>query len=433
MRLFRKMAALVGAVCLVVGALAAPAAAASNSVIYNNVPSPQPGNLPSQAFEATSTSEFGGQVKFAGTARYNPKVTVLMSSWGCENGSWFAGTCTTTPGTSFTEPITLNVYNVGGGNAVGSLVKQTTKTFTIPFRPSADVTHCTGGKWYDGTTCFNGLVTPITFDLTGVTLPDTAIVTLAYNTSHYGYTPIGQATPCFSTTAGCGYDSLNVALVAPPTVGTATLPNDAYINSKWGGAYCDNGAGGTGALRLDAGCWTGYQPAIKVEASTPSKADCKKNGWKAFTNPSFGSQGACEKWFDAKAEGQLQMGNPSQRIKFYVSNVTKTGHDRDDDRKNTVEYWNYDYPGGLHYSAAVTCVNANPATKEVRFMFQIPDGHPGLSGLYVVAYAKEVKKGADLYGHAATADLATATAWCRTGVGFTPTMYPVTHGKVDVE
>jgi hypothetical protein len=30
--------------------------------------------------------------------------------------------------------------------------------------------------------------------------------------------------------------------------------------------YCDGGTGGTGTFRLDAGCWTGYQPAFQVKA-----------------------------------------------------------------------------------------------------------------------------------------------------------------------
>src|ERR1700733_4439350 len=58
-------------------------ASAAPSVIYNNIPSPIPGNVPSEAFQATQTSEFGGQVQFSGTNRYNPLVNVLMSSWGC--------------------------------------------------------------------------------------------------------------------------------------------------------------------------------------------------------------------------------------------------------------------------------------------------------------------------------------------------------------
>ncbi|MBI2356982.1 hypothetical protein HYV12_02965 [Candidatus Dojkabacteria bacterium] len=43
---------------------------------------------------------------------------------------------------------------------------------------------------------------------------------------------------------------------------------DAYLNSTWGGAYCDSNLG-TGTFRLDAGCWGGYLPAFRVEAEEP--------------------------------------------------------------------------------------------------------------------------------------------------------------------
>ena len=161
------------------------------------------------------------------------------------------------------------------------------------------------------------------------------------------------------------------------------------------------------------------------------KADCKDGGWKQFSNPSFKNQGQCIDWVQATASGNLKMSGPSQAIKFEVANNNDRSHDRD---KNTVEYWNYDYPGVLHYTAAVTCTYVNPQTNEARFMFQIPAGHGSLSGLYVVAYVKEVnqKHMPDLYGHEATADLATATQWCQTGTGFAPTMYPVTKGNVEI-
>ncbi len=38
-----------------------------------------------------------------------------------------------------------------------------------------------------------------------------------------------------------------------------------------------------------------------------------------------------------------------------------------------------------------------------------------------------------LYGHAATADLTTATQWCQTGTGFAPGMYTVKSGKLYVK
>lgn len=170
---------------------------------------------------------------------------------------------------------------------------------------------------------------------------------------------------------------------------------------------------------------------------TPSAKDgCFKDGWMQFTTRAFKNQGQCVRWVEAKAEGHLWMSGPSQQIRFHVANVTGSHHDHDDRGKmNTVEYWNYDYPGILHYNAAVTCASVSPLTDEARFMFQIPDGHPGLSGLYVVAYVKEMhgEHNPDLYGHAATSDLATATQWCRTGIGFAPSMYPVVKGNVEVE
>lgn len=298
MSVFKKLVTIFSTAGLLVALASVPTSAAT-STIYNNIPTPQPGNLPSQAFEATSTSEFGGQVMFAGTARQNPKVTVLMSSWGCESGHWYSGNCVTTPGSTFSEPITLNIYNVNPDNSPGTLVKSMTSTFSIPYRPSASTT-CGDGRWYDGTSCFNGFATPVSFDLTSTTLPDKAIISVAYNTSHYGYAPIGEATSCYVSSAGCGYDSLNVALTSPPTVGTDPLPNDAYINSSWSGAYC-NGTAGT--FRLDTGCWTGYQPSIKVEVSIPSKEDCKNDGWKSMTNPGpFKNQGDCVSYFATKGK-----------------------------------------------------------------------------------------------------------------------------------
>lgn len=193
-----------------------------------------------------------------------------MSSWGCQSGSWFAATCVTTPGSGFTLPITLNIYSVGAANAVGSLLATKTQSFFIPYRPSSNPVHCTGGRWWNGTTCFNGYATPITFGFTGVAVPANVIVSVAYNTSHYGYAPKGQSTACYTSSGGCGYDSLNIGLISTaPTTGSDPTPNAAYQLSPYGSQYCDNGAGGTGTFRLDDGCWAPYQPAFKITAGRP--------------------------------------------------------------------------------------------------------------------------------------------------------------------
>jgi len=122
------------------------------------------------------------------------------------------------------------------------------------------------------------------------------------------------------------------------------------------------------------------------------------------------------------ANGEIQMLNPHQKIHFNIQTTN-------------VEYWNYDYPGGLNYTSTITCSWVDVPNQQARFMFQIPAGHPGLSGLYVVAYIKIVDSPTKqyLYGHAATSDLATATQWCQTGTGFSPAMYPVKSGVLYVK
>jgi hypothetical protein len=127
------------------------------------------------------------------------------------------------------------------------------------------------------------------------------------------------------------------------------------------------------------------------------------------------------------ANGEITMSGPSQKIKF------DTGREY-----QTVEYWNYTYPEGagtLHYTAHISCSNVNTNTKEARFMFQIPAGHPGLSGLYVEAYVKINNTNTKnyTYGHTATSDLATATAWCDPGNTAVPPTYHVDKGVLYVK
>src|ERR1700683_3424301 len=82
------VARLVMATLALMGALAiAGAASAGSEVIYSNAASPLPGNVVSEAFEATQTGQFGGAVEFAGTARKATSGAGVMSSWGGQRGS----------------------------------------------------------------------------------------------------------------------------------------------------------------------------------------------------------------------------------------------------------------------------------------------------------------------------------------------------------
>jgi hypothetical protein len=244
-------------------------------VIYDSTVQPLPGNLNSVGAEAYSFTELGDEVTFAKMSRVLDKVTVTMSSWGCQQGHWYSNNCVTEPGATFSVPITFTFYHAptGSGYTAGTQIASKTQTFDIPYRPSTSA-HCSGGRWWNGTTCFNGLAVNITFDFTPLhpVLPNTVVFGIAYNTSHYGPHPMGESLPCYTSSGGCPYDSLNIALAPTVTVGSKPHPNTLYQNAVYPGDYCDNGAHGVGTLRLDSpgnACWAGYIPAVRIVATTP--------------------------------------------------------------------------------------------------------------------------------------------------------------------
>jgi hypothetical protein len=254
-------------------AVSAGAASAASEPVYNNIPSPLPGNLPSLGFEANQTSEFGGQVGFEGTARKNPTIKVTMSSWGCVTGHWYEGNCGTPAGTKFEWPLTISIYEVGPENSVGSLIARASKTYKMPYRPSANFAKCNGadaGKWYSTASkaCFNGKAFNISIGLKVAKLPENVIIGVAFNTSEYGAEPQGTA-PCSGSSGGCPYDSLNMAVreagEGGPSLGSDPASADAYINSTTAGNYCEN-PGGVGTFALSKNCWTEEQPAFEVKA-----------------------------------------------------------------------------------------------------------------------------------------------------------------------
>jgi hypothetical protein len=242
-----------------VSAMAAGTAGAAE-VVYNNIESsPVAPAVVSLGFEATSTSQFGGAVEFGATARRNPSVTVVMDSWACEVGHWSKYTCKTEPGKTYAMPITISINAVGPGNTVGALIATGTKTYKLPYRPSANLTKCTGshlGAWFSKGECWSSKAAKITMPFKG-TLPSQAIITVAYNTSDYGAVPYGHSNPCNSTEAGCFYDSLNVGVQegfehpagTAPSPGAYPLPTEAFVNGSVEGG------------------WEGFQPLFEVKAA----------------------------------------------------------------------------------------------------------------------------------------------------------------------
>lgn len=249
-----------------------------SQTIYNSTVSPLPGNLPSLGVEAYSFNQLGDGIKFIGTSSYKVRsVTVTMSSWACETGSWDKANCVTTPGAKFSVPITLKVYDVSGAPTL----LDETETFQIPYRPSTDTVNCTGGRWFDGKTCFNGLATNITFEFPiPLTLPNSVVFGISYNSDNSGPAPLhGTGSPT---------DSLNIALAPSVAPGKQIVTGGLYWDTRYAGFTCNPETWASGVFALDSTCWGGLIPAIKFVGSATDA--CKDGVWET---QGFKNQGDC--------------------------------------------------------------------------------------------------------------------------------------------
>ncbi|MDB5180085.1 MAG: hypothetical protein JWN12_717 [Candidatus Saccharibacteria bacterium] len=231
--------------------------AVTSSYVYRGIPATQSANYPSLGYEATSTKEFGDRLTLAGSGRHLDTVTVSLSSWACQTGTWSTNDCVSAVGATFAHPVTVNLYAVNPDGTVDTLITTKTQTVNALYRPSADPTHCSGtdlGKWYDAATatCNNGKAFNVDFDFTAnaAVLPTDVIATVAYDTSTFGVHPIGSTGP---------YDSLNVSL---PTSGPSTGTDYNTDTMYWDTTY----PGYSGGLISDAG-WSPNHLAINIKAS----------------------------------------------------------------------------------------------------------------------------------------------------------------------
>jgi hypothetical protein len=191
---------------------------AQETTVYNSIPNPLPGNVKSEGLEADGLAELGDALSLTGPVGALHQVTVVLSSWACQSGGVYAGNCASNPGATFNQSVTMNIYAVGdpGTLTPGTPLATLTDTFSIPYRPTAATpAQCNGDvtAWYNSKDqkCYHGIAAPITFNFTNqhIALPQQVIVTVAYNTTHYGPHPIGESAACFKT--GCPYDSLNIS------------------------------------------------------------------------------------------------------------------------------------------------------------------------------------------------------------------------------
>jgi hypothetical protein len=240
---------------------------APSFAIYDSNPHPLPGNVASQGFECCSTSQFGDEIKFTGTARTLKSATVTMSSWAIHSVySGFPGDAA-----GWNQPLTLKLYAVGPGDTLGTVLLTRTQLFHIPWRPEPDSVQCPtrtitsyadpptnsipiygyGYKYQStpgapDTNCFNGKANQVVFDLKTlhVTVPDNVIWEVSFNTQTVGSPPIGAKGP---------YNSLNVgAQGLGASIGTDLDLDTVFIN---------------GAAVTNASVWHGYTPEIAFTAN----------------------------------------------------------------------------------------------------------------------------------------------------------------------
>lgn len=288
----KKFATVVGVISFIFVLYSVPAhAQATGTAVFDSIPNPLPGNVPSQGYQCCGTSEIGDLVQLeADTPRRAGYGTVSMSSWALHSSYPLM------PSAGYTHPITLAIYANAASAASHLPMASVTQTFTIPWRPEADPT-CSGTAWrYSPTQCFNGYAFNITFDLRALNLdlPEQFVFGVAFNTNTWGYNPLGVGGP---------YESLNVGLAnvngvgVPPSVGIDVDPDVVFWNTVHASWYSDGGTGGSGILRPDTN-WLGFEPAVRFTtfAMPTATNDCKNGAWENLVRSDFSlfkNQGAC--------------------------------------------------------------------------------------------------------------------------------------------
>jgi hypothetical protein len=266
-------------------------ATAQSRIVYSSVPNPLPGNVASEGPEAYAFSELGDGVALTTSTGFLQQISFVMSSWACQSGNWYSNNCVSNPGASFSQPLTVSVYSVddsGPVPLVGSLLGFVTDTYNISYRPSSTPSLCNGdgSTWYSkkDKACYHGIAVELMANFTNqhITVPANGkiIVTVAFNTTHYGYSPIGESAPCYHTSAGCPYDSLNISTDTTDGnfqfIGGPLDPNGIFVNYTLPNNSC-TGTIQTGVLVDDTapGCWAGYHPEFEIKANTKANQQSK--------------------------------------------------------------------------------------------------------------------------------------------------------------
>lgn len=194
-------------------------------VVFGNIPSPgQTGydtSYYSHGFEAQGTAELGNVVGLAGTARKLDTVTITMvtyakaSEWSSmyanNNAGWY-------------HSIMLTVYKA---DASEILATQTISALIPWSQPALGQTGMAFNVGFD-------------FSSENITLPNSVLVSVAYNTQHNGFNPLGTVGPYNKLNYGTFDDSPIVGTDVDPTqVMRVTTANPDSILFETSGGWVD--------------------------------------------------------------------------------------------------------------------------------------------------------------------------------------------------
>ena len=196
----------------------------TSSVLYSSLVHPYSATNPptdwwSLSFGGTNATQLGDKINLAPQSRLSG-ATVILDSQACQNG--LTGlSCATTSGATFPVSITFTIYSPGpAAGTVGGVLALQTKTFNVPFRPSANnSTACGSGtssifggsndgtQWFDPATgsCYYGVTYAATFSnftfAGSHVLPTTVVYGVAYSAASG---PASSLNVLFSTESASG-------------------------------------------------------------------------------------------------------------------------------------------------------------------------------------------------------------------------------------
>jgi hypothetical protein len=208
-------------------------------VFSNRIPDELPLSYTSLGFAANQTSALGNLVELAGTQRVADHAEVIMVTWA--TAAKYPEWAELDP-SGYRHPVTASIYqlqtDVNGVTTVRT-VEEASAHIQIPWRPAT----LPDGSPYP----YNGYAFKALIPLSAsITIPDSCIISIGFNTQNSGAAPLGVAGP---------YNELNLALSSlAATTGRDPEPNAVFwvYKGKWYYPASNWGGFGSPILRLSA-------------------------------------------------------------------------------------------------------------------------------------------------------------------------------------